>query len=219
MPSIKRGFFGLKMGVAFTTTWPIPDEWAPDAFVTELGWQWLVARGLERSIHPGVSPDGRAIVTLWDGEGGHRHGPRSPAGRARIRPGETYTQSTGATKRAVSMLSSTSAPVPLITCTRVFSCLHNKLIYTEPYEEWRTFPTWSPDGMRIAFASFLDFMGQFEIWAADTDGDNWVELTNGLGGREPAWQPVVPSATATSVESSVVGTDQIAAFSLIAPRA
>ena len=83
--------------------------------------------------------------------------------------------------------------------------LQNKLIYTEPYEEWRTYPTWSPDGMRIAFASFLDFMGQFEIWVADTDGDNWVELTNGLGGRQPAWQPVVPATTATSVESQPWG--------------
>ena len=65
--------------------------------------------------------------------------------------------------------------------------------------------------MRIAFAGFLHFMGQFEIWAADTDMDNWVELTNGLGGREPAWQPAIPSAT--SVKSQSWGQDQIAAFS------
>ena len=77
-------------------------------------------------------------------------------------------------------------------------------------------PTWpipdewdGPD----AFVTALDgsgsssadwnFMGQFEIWAADIDGDNWVELTNGLGGREPAWQPAVPAAT--SVESQSWG--------------
>ena len=53
-------------------------------------------------------------------------------------------------------------------------------------------------------------MGQYEIWAADTDLVNWGELTNGLGGREPAWQPVLPCCYER--RSPVVGTDQIAAF-------
>ena len=57
-------------------------------------------------------------------------------------------------------------------------------------------PTWSPDSMRIAFDHFTDL-----IWAVDLDGGNLVELTNGLGGYSPAWQPVVPAATATSVEA------------------
>ena len=106
-------------------TWPLPDEWAPDAFVTELDgsgsspvdWREVYSRFL-----PGVSPDGSqlATVTLWDGEGGHRHGAPALSGRA-----SPTQQSTGATKRAVSMLSSTSAPVPVITCTRVFSCLNH----------------------------------------------------------------------------------------------
>ena len=61
-------------------------------------------------------------------------------------------------------------------------------------------PTWSPNSMRIAFNSLTNL-----IWAIDIDGSNLVELTNGLGGRRPAWQPVVPSAAATSVEDPVVG--------------
>ena len=63
--------------------------------------------------------------------------------------------------------------------------------------------TWSRDSMRIAFDALTspivdDRHG--EIWAVDIDGSNLVNLTNGLGGYSPAWQPVVPSTTATSVE-------------------
>ena len=68
-----------------------------------------------------------------------------------------------------------------------------------------TLSTWSPDGMRIAFEFSPALAVQFEIWAVDLDGSNLVELTNGLGGRNPAWQPVVPSATATSVETQSWG--------------
>ena len=60
---------------------------------------------------------------------------------------------------------------------------------------WMTTPTWSPNSMRMAFASLTDL-----IWAVDLDGSNLVELTNGLGGRSPVWQPISPSAAATSVE-------------------
>ncbi|MCY3666853.1 MAG: hypothetical protein OXH81_14420 [Gemmatimonadetes bacterium] len=63
-----------------------------------------------------------------------------------------------------------------------------------------TSPTWSPNSMRIAFTSLTRL-----IWAVDIDGSNLVELTNGLGGDSPDWQPVVPSATATSVESQSWG--------------
>ena len=66
--------------------------------------------------------------------------------------------------------------------------------------------TWSPDGMRIAFSastgsSVDDF--EREIWAVDIDGSNLVNLTNGLGGGSPAWQPTSPAAT--SVESQSWG--------------
>ena len=69
-------------------------------------------------------------------------------------------------------------------------------------QTWITKPTWSPDSVRMAFASLTH---PPLIWAIDIDGGNLVELTNSLGGRNPAWQPVVPSATATSVESQSWG--------------
>ncbi len=61
-------------------------------------------------------------------------------------------------------------------------------------------PTWSPNSMRIAFSPRNGL-----IWAVDIDGGNLVELTNGLGGYSPAWQPVIPAATATSVEAQSWG--------------
>ena len=196
-------------------TLPIPDEWTPDAFVAELagsGSSSVDWREVHSRFLPGVSPDGsqKATVTLWDGERGHRHGPRvlRPGEPGTVRPGEPYTakhRRYEAGRVHALFYIGTSASDHMHSGDLLPESLQNKMIYTEPYEEWRTYPTWSPDGMRIAFASFLDFMGQFEIWAADTDGDNWIELTNGLGGREPAWQPVVPSATATSVESQSWG--------------
>ena len=75
-------------------------------------------------------------------------------------------------------------------------------------QTWVTYPTWAPDSMRMAFASLSH---PPLIWAIDIDGGNLVELTNGLGGRNPVWQPVVPAATATSVESQSWG--QIKALS------
>lgn len=71
-----------------------------------------------------------------------------------------------------------------------------------------TYLTWSPDSMRIAFGAFTGPIvddRQSEIWAVDLDGSNLVELTNGLGGRSPVWQPISPSAAATSVESESWG--------------
>ena len=68
--------------------------------------------------------------------------------------------------------------------------------------------TWAPDSMRIAFDAFTGPIvddRHDEIWAVDIDGNNLVNLTNGLGGFAPDWQPVVPSATATSVETQSWG--------------
>ncbi len=68
--------------------------------------------------------------------------------------------------------------------------------------------TWSPDSMRIAFEAFTGPIvddRHSEIWVVDIDGSSLVNLTNGLGGYSPAWQPVSPAATATSVESQSWG--------------
>ena len=65
-------------------------------------------------------------------------------------------------------------------------------------------PTWSPDSMKIAFSARNE-QGDEEVWVVDIDGSNLVNLTDGLGGDYPAWQPVVPSATATSVEAQSWG--------------
>ena len=85
-------------------------------------------------------------------------------------------------------------------------------------DSWTTtgFPlTWAPNGMRVAFTSYtiLNITGTSysflpdtgEIWAVDIDGNNLVNLTNGLGGDHPVWQPVSPSTTATSVEAQSWG--------------
>ena len=62
-------------------------------------------------------------------------------------------------------------------------------------------PTWSPDGMRIAFASGPSRGGPLDIWAIDIDGNNLVNLTNGLDGRSPAWRPASPAATSVEAQS------------------
>lgn len=49
-------------------------------------------------------------------------------------------------------------------------------------------PRWSPDGARIAFASDRD--GDLDIWVADADGRNLVQVTDsesGIGEFTPAW--------------------------------
>ena len=86
---------------------------------------------------------------------------------------------------------------------------HTAWVYT-------SFPlTWAPNGMRVAFTSYtiLNSAGTSytfisstgEIWAVDIDGSNLVNLTNGLGGSHPAWQPTAPAAAATSVETQSWG--------------
>ena len=65
---------------------------------------------------------------------------------------------------------------------------------------WVSRPTWAPDSMRMAFAALTH---PPLIWAVDLDGSNLVELTNGLGGRNPVWQPALLAAT--SVESQSWG--------------
>ena len=83
---------------------------------------------------------------------------------------------------------------------------------------WASAPfpiTWAPNSTRVVFTSYTIFNSfgtslsyypdTGEIWAVDIDGSNLVNLTNGLGGEHPVWQPVSPSATATSVEAQSWG--------------
>jgi dipeptidyl aminopeptidase/acylaminoacyl peptidase len=49
-------------------------------------------------------------------------------------------------------------------------------------------PSWSPDGLRLAFASNRD--GNYEIYVMDADGSNQTNLTsNATEDRYPAWSP------------------------------
>src|SRR5207244_7729324 len=50
-------------------------------------------------------------------------------------------------------------------------------------------PSWSPDGRRIAFESFLD--GNWEIYVMDGDGKNVRNLTNApnAADQSPSWSP------------------------------
>ena len=50
------------------------------------------------------------------------------------------------------------------------------------------FPSWSPDGKRIAFASTRD--GNYEIYVMDADGSDSQRLTeNPMVDRDPSWSP------------------------------
>ena len=175
-------------------TAPLPEEerWdGPETFVTALDgsgsspadWREVYSRFL-----PGVSPDRTqlATVTLVEEKGDAE--------------GLIY----------VYFYIRTSASDHMHPGLLLPESRQNKDIYTEPYEMWRTFPTWSPDGMGIAFSGFLDLIGQFEIWAADAaeaDREGRIELTgltsltNGLGGHSPAWRPALPAATSVEVQS------------------
>src|SRR4051794_33383514 len=51
------------------------------------------------------------------------------------------------------------------------------------------FPVWSPDGTKIAFASFRDG-GDEEIYVMNADGTSPTRLTTSVGAdAEPAWSP------------------------------
>ena len=58
-----------------------------------------------------------------------------------------------------------------------------------------SYPSWSPDGKRIAFASYRDkkvknFIPTYEIYVMDADGSNPQNLTNDLNDdKYPSWSP------------------------------
>ena len=49
------------------------------------------------------------------------------------------------------------------------------------------YPSWSPDGAKLAFAS--DRSGFWQIYVMDADGSNVVQLTSGGNHTQPAWSP------------------------------
>ena len=61
-----------------------------------------------------------------------------------------------------------------------------RLTFTPGVQE--TWPSWSPDGLRIAFTS--DVSGSQDIWVMDADGGNQTRLTiNAAFDAYPEWSP------------------------------
>ncbi|MDE2733927.1 MAG: hypothetical protein OXI72_06015 [Gemmatimonadota bacterium] len=158
-----------------------------ELFAVELGGSgsspvdWKEGAGIARRFRDNRSPDGtkRADVVLQDDEG-------------------------NAYLRLVSFAPS-EGPQPSKQIEDFSEILLPDLPYQqaelEPGWERMSDPTtWSPDSMRIAFSAASE-QGDDEIWVVDIDGSNLVNLTNGLGGRKPSWQPTTPAATSVEVQS------------------
>jgi Tol biopolymer transport system component len=53
-----------------------------------------------------------------------------------------------------------------------------------------SYPSWSPDGTKIAFVSGRDTGGAFQIYVMDADGSGLIRLSNGIGeDAHPSWSP------------------------------
>ena len=60
----------------------------------------------------------------------------------------------------------------------------------DPNNKGGWYPSWSPDGKRIAFVSTRDGWGNSNIYVMDADGSNQQRLTDGPNGdRYPSWSP------------------------------
>jgi Tol biopolymer transport system component len=63
-----------------------------------------------------------------------------------------------------------------------------------------SFPSWSPDGTRIAFRS--DRGGSYDIYVMNTDGSGVTRLTDDPAGDGfPVWQPAPPTPAKTPATS------------------
>ena len=163
-------------------------RWSPnELFAVELDGSgsspvdWKEGAGIARRFRDNRSPDGtkQAEVVLQDDEG-------------------------NAYLRLVSFASS-EGPQPSKQIEDFSEILLPDLPYQQAELEpgWSRMdldPTWSPDSMRIAFSAASE-QGDDEIWVVDIDGSNLVNLTNGLDGREPSWQPTTPVATSVEIQS------------------
>ena len=162
-------------------------RWSNELFAVELDGSgsspvdWKEGAGIARRFRDNRSPDGikQAEVVLQDDEG-----------NAYLRL-YSYAPSEG--------------PQPSKQIEGFSDILLPDLPYQqaelEPgYERIDLDPTWSPDSMRIAFSAANE-QGDDEVWVVDIDGSNLVNLTNGLGGREPSWQPTPPAMTSVEVQS------------------
>ena len=63
---------------------------------------------------------------------------------------------------------------------------NQRRVTVNPARDW--FPTWSPDGSKIAFLSNRNKDRQ-QIWVIDADGKNPMRLTDGLRDYHPDWSP------------------------------
>ena len=53
-----------------------------------------------------------------------------------------------------------------------------------------TSPAWSPDGTKIALARYVDAFYGYDIFVADANGSNVIDITNASGhDSEPTWSP------------------------------
>ena len=63
---------------------------------------------------------------------------------------------------------------------------NQRRVTVNPARDW--YPTWSPDGNKIAFLSNRNKDRQ-QIWVIDADGKNPMRLTDGLLDSNPDWSP------------------------------
>ena len=79
-------------------------------------------------------------------------------------------------------------------------------------DAWDQFPSWSPDGSRIAFRSYRD--GDYDIYVMNADGSGLTNLTNNAGRhysarRSPDSARWSPDGSRIAFESVRDGNDEI----------